>query len=815
MKDTFFVVRFAFRNLLRGKQKTILLGLTFIIALTILFLIFQLYPITLQAFHDKAQFDHQGVDVVITYDANASSRIINQRLLRDEFNSQIAWSVAFFNFHSLARFHDQTQTVQILSSDSFGTTLIQPGPEFTLGEYEMVITKSFAIEHHLSVDDSISLFLNNQEILFQVAYIYEDYGIFQKDTLYVNKQTLLQRVIAISPLPNLGNTLYVKLNMMDAETFIQQVFELNLYPGYRITKTVDLQSIETRARLTSSVFIGLAVLSLLTILFVLHSFIPLVYQDYREQIGIINALGGSKNYLKSVWFLQLLILEIIAFPIATILSHFIFQEAFDRYRLPAYVQMDPLILFLVTILFTLMIIGHFLLQLRHVSSWSSPAQIQDKRPLANKSSWLSFVVLMILYLTFSTLIPLPRGWKEAILFVISLFAIFSLVSFLLSKLKPLRSKLPVSLTSLISIENIATHKSYHTAIRVSVLSVLVFLLALSTNAFLHSSYPRLQEQIKVDYLLLNLFDSSIEVQDSINQHPDVESLSEAIFLKDITLSPEYNPYFVRYAISLTLEDYPLYFDFPLMDPIHPSFYDSAQMAVLLPKDLAIIQNVKIGDPIQMDFPTPIGRITAILAGRIDTDYDNMIVTNLITQENRLDQSVNAFLVNTSSNASFQEDMMKKHSAKLLAILDFEQLLQTTSEPIFELLDFLMLLVWFLLLLFSLIIWMNMQIVYQQNLSIYAVYLSLGLTIKQLTKVIYHEFVWMSGIIILISTLIYVLLFPSLPSLFLTVGYYKEIPVLFPTLLLSQAIAVGLLCFSVYFFSAFIKNKNVVELLKQR
>ena len=775
MNNILFYLKLGYRNLVRGKIKTLLLSVSLFIGLTVVLIFANVFPMVKSAFIGQALNQYGDMDVYVTYDANSSSRFLTQRTLLDQFASEIDFVAPFFNFFGVIEFEDELQYTHVLSSNSNGQTFLGLEESITLRPDEAIITKSFSETWNLAINDAFFLTIGTNKYLFTIREILPDYAIFSKDSIFIDKQSLLEKIIELPILDNIGNTLYIRLNHSQSEDFVSRLNSSNLYSGFVINEVLNDTEITQSATYTASILMAMCLFGILALGYVIHSFVPLFYREFAEQVGVIQSLGGHQKITIRIWLIQFVLLFAFLIPFAILTTNLIFQEGLRQYQVALHVALDGSLSVIGIFAFLLFILFDMSLQIRPLIQSSAIRQVSDKRNLMVHVRWTTPLV-SVLFMILSLTPFFSEGWNA----LLQIGFVIMIVLWLIDSIFHLWNRVikqRVRYSEIISIPLLAKSKAYHTAMKISVLSIMVLILSFSSRSFLRNSFPLLQEQIQIDYLLVNLFNYQSSTLEEISHHPEVQRVDEAIYHQYIIIDPVDKPKRMAFHLSMEYAQLSHYFSFPIQGGnVELLMSNPNQLAILLPYSLAKSHNKTIGDEILVDFPHPIGRKSCFVAGLIETEYDNIMFTNLfINQSDSFQQSINALTVIRSGHDTFEQDMIRQYGAQMMGVVSIERLLVSLRDPIFALFDFVMFIIMIIVIAFGFVVWMNALMVYQQFKGLYAVMISMGLSKQRLTRFQILEFGYMSLFIIVSVLMIWLFAFPKIPDLLLLVGYYKVIP----------------------------------------
>jgi hypothetical protein len=164
MKSLVFKLKFAFRNALKNKGRFFVVVLSFIITVMLSVMIFGMRNYLYDIFTLEFQEQYQDVDLIVTYDNYSSSRIVNARTIKEQYATYFSFVSTFFNLNGLILVHDEFVDVNIYSSTVGEFENVIDYDVGSLNPMEVMVTKSFADAYDININDTISLYINNEII---------------------------------------------------------------------------------------------------------------------------------------------------------------------------------------------------------------------------------------------------------------------------------------------------------------------------------------------------------------------------------------------------------------------------------------------------------------------------------------------------------------------------------------------------------------------------------------------------------------------------------------------------------------------------
>ncbi|MCK7486880.1 MAG: hypothetical protein MZU97_16295 [Bacillus subtilis] len=352
MKSVLFRLRFAFQNIRHNAGKSIVLLFSSTIAAMLLFLLFNTYPVLVQVVENEAIDRYQDIDLVMTFDANSQTRILNQRRVNDAYAAAFRDYATFFNYYGLIETSEHVAYVEIFGGPANGLSFVSRLPNQTLQSDEIVLTESLAAALGANIDSTVTMTIKGTNVDFRVAFLAEDGGLLDGNAVFLDKDALLERLFNIQGLTNLGNTIYFKLqDPASAAEWMDRLSTDDAYKLFPVIRVIDEPTIRQIARYSTSILVGISVFGLIAVALIIHSLIPLFYKEYRTQYGVVKALGGSPNFLQSVWFLVFFFNAALAMPVGYWLTRTVFRMGAVAYGVSGGVRLSPIWSLLAAVVF--------------------------------------------------------------------------------------------------------------------------------------------------------------------------------------------------------------------------------------------------------------------------------------------------------------------------------------------------------------------------------------------------------------------------------------------------------------------------------
>ncbi|HAQ57011.1 MAG TPA: hypothetical protein DCR44_06410 [Acholeplasmatales bacterium] len=803
--STRFEIRFAWRNILGnvGRSLVVFFTLTIVAALTVTMVTIddsfrQLFT------HDRTE-TYLDIDLVMTYDANSTTRIMNKRTITEEYADRFSFYASFFNFYAGIGIGEELTYAQILSSSVAEMERVIQTDLPSLAAGEAVVTRSFADEHRLAAGDSFDLYVGGNAYPHRIETISDDVGLFKGDVVFVNKTELLDLIYGASNLGNLGNTIYFALrpgvDLAETVTLLSAEPE---YASFVFTETVNAPDIARMATFNSSIFFGIGLMAIIALVLVLRSVFPILFRDFAPQIGVIQTLGGSDRFTFRVWLWEFAIILVFAVPIGLLLAWSGINMARRFIDVTGFVTLDPLLTLIALGLLGGLILIELALRFHRLRRRSSVALSTDRKSERQPASLVFFAASAVLLAVNRIGAWYPSPWGRLAETALMLLCIFSGMSVLLSGLGRWSRTIPTkSAFRLFTIRHLAGDRVTHNALKVATMSIVVIAVTLMLNNFIVIATASVQDQLKTDYVLSNIFDYDPALKTEIETRYGPASVDEAIFYTMVVMSTDTGEKRLRFAFSLDADAIERSFDFAIDPGARERFADTSRPQVLLPISLGRVYNLTEGDEVTLRISKDLPEATFVVAGFIDTYFDSIAITNLISVPSYQDVApVNALLINVEGDGEIAAAMIRDYASRMYFLLDVEETFTEISGLFLSIADYMMIIGWAVVFCFVVVILNNAVLVFDAMKSDYARLITLGAGRGTLYGLFAAEAGILAAFAALAATVIVIVFFPAMPELMLLFDNYKIIP-LDPAKTV-YAIGAGVLVFLIGYGTYFVK-----------
>lgn len=826
MKSLRFRIRFAFKNIITNPGRSFVILFTLFLSMMVFVVVFNIHNAFTQYYYYRSQEQYMNIDLTITYDSNSEARIINQRHLLEDYSEYYDSIACFFNYYSLTASADDSENpfyTHVLSSSVAELESVIDVELNSLPDHQALITHSLSKSKGLAVGDELSIYVSEQKVTYTVGGIVEDRGVFKDDAIFVDKVELLYELYGLTPLRNLGNIIYLDLKEeVSVDEFITLMQTDSEYQNYVTSVTINPELINQSATQVSAMFIGVSFITLVALVLILNSIFPLLFHDFRAQVGIIRTLGGDHRFSFSVWIYQFVMFFLVSIPLGVLTAWLLLNKGMELSGIRSTIslgtwQVPVAILGFVLIIGLEVVIRYFQLSKKSVVSLST-----DRRSERTSPSSI-FLLLTGLALLLSVIIKTgDEKILSAIRFILALLFSFNFLGVAMRQCGRWFSKAKKrSLFTLFGSKNLESNLILHNSLRVAMVSAIIIVLTISIRSFMVGEIKNNGEAIQADYFLTNIVDYEEALKEDISQEPGVESIDKSITYTNVimTYSDDDNSTTrkISYLVSLPYDKYPLYFGFEISGDVEEKFSDTSTAYIVLPVTVAKTLGIEIGDQVSINVSRSIPELSFTVAGFVISNYTGFSFTNLCSLSAfDAEDNYNTLMINTTAEESnpFKLGLMKAYNARMYYVIDTDELIDDIGEEMLSLTNYLSFLAYAIAFAFLIVILNNSLLVFYHLRPIYAKMKVLGTSTTELICEILLELLVMVLILFISSSVCLLSLFPNLGPLMLFLHYYKMIHVS-PVVILGRTL-LGSAVFALSYVLLFIKVRsiNLIQEIKQ-
>lgn len=817
MKSFLFRLRFAIRNITKYPGRSLVVLLTLILSMVLFIFVICMNNVLYQIFYNNAQEQYINVDLTLTYDSNSDARILSSRKIEEEYDEYYNFSACFFNYYSLVSADETNFYSQVFSASVNDLENVIDYDLETLFATEAFITETLASKYMLSVGDKITLYARGVELEYTIKQIVADRGLFADDTIFVRKKELIESFYGTTTY--IGNIVYFDLkDNINPSDVISILNDDSEYADFVAARTVNPDKISASTTNVSSVYIGVGLIVLFVIVFVLNSLFPLLFKDFRQQMGVIQTLGGNHRFSLSIWLLQFLIFGLLAIPLGIGLAYLLFSKGAEVVGIatPIVFQIEYIVM---AIGFFIIFIGfEVVYRFIQLTRRSSVAISYDRRHQTTKSMRIILAgstILLIMQLIFH---PFAEQYNALVTVILILMIIFSFSDFALELVGGIAKKAhKPSAFSLFGAKNLHENLTIHNSLKVALISTIGIAITLTTWFFVNTETEANASRVIGDYILTNIVDYDEALKNDITETYALNSIDEAIVYQSTAMHFVYRGEERRenisFFISIPFGNMDSYFDFQYEGDVANKLTNTDIPYIVLPKTLAKMNELEIGDQVTMELSREIPTMTFTIAGFIDTNFDEIIFSNLyILEDNATSDLTNSLFINTiASDETIKIEIIKQYAARMYYLVECAELIAGIKEQISEITDYLSILILAISGALIIIIINNSLMVFYAMKSDYAKMMVLGLSNHELMKQLLWEVFIMAFIVLLTSVVGAFFIVDNLGALMLFGKYYKMIEATIPEII--GRVLLGVIAF-ILSYGIYLVKSNSIEAIAE-
>ncbi|MFP4187476.1 MAG: ABC transporter permease, partial [Acholeplasmataceae bacterium] len=399
-----FAFRFAYRNIIWYRLRSLLILFSFTALFTALLIGFSMPDYFQDYYYGRLEQRYRDIDLVMRASPNSNTRFFSLRTLTDDaIADHITDYAPFFEVDTLVAIEDETELyVKAMASTSKELARITGLDIPDIGPEETVLTESVARQYGVLVGDTIDMVIGEADQELEVVAIVSDQGLFAGDAIFIDREASLRLfLLAIdSPyadaswvlLENIYNTVYFSLTEdSDYEQARTELKDIEALSNLEFAETIDTRAVDQLVRRATSVFNVIFVIIVFSILFVLQTTFLLFFSDKRRAFGITAILGGRRPFSYSVALIEIATFYALSLLTSLWLSNRIIREGSDyvgtglRYR----IKDENILLSASIVLLLFLIVSYY--YFRSFDRQSSVANTQNRERAKPLIPFLSLV----------------------------------------------------------------------------------------------------------------------------------------------------------------------------------------------------------------------------------------------------------------------------------------------------------------------------------------------------------------------------------------------------------------------------------------
>jgi len=711
----------------------------------------------------------------------------------------------FFEMDTLVEINDTKQYVKTMASTLDNFIKVTNSIHYansTLNDDEVIITQSLANSFELKNGDHLTLFLGNLTKEYTIVDIVDDGGLFQGETIYLNKDGSLSFFLsALNPslgslnpilLTNFYNQVYFEVkNGTQTEQAMQYVSSITQFSGLNFQQSIDEDALNQIVRRSSSFFNFIVAIVVLVILLVMQTTFLLYFQEKKKGFAIVKLLGGSHWFSYGVVLIEILFFFTLSLILSVFISDAVMQSGLRYVGSSASYQLElSSILWSALIAFVIYVLTSFY----YFTVFNKESSIQQtlsqgvERQIKLIPQLIIFVLFLFVYFISKSSLTYPLlGDYGAIVQAISIIAILFSLAFILIhlflKMQHIRKK---PMIFALQFKILSAKKSFYQYIIVLLVCfVSIFLLVLS-NDHMNKRISNYENEFKVDFILTNFISRYDETFNQIELLDNVDNVAKVGYLESINFEDfEQN---IRSVISMDSQDLPDYFNFNLSAESLINLSSTQKLVILLPERFQMLYDMQVGDEIHLNISPPHPYEAFEIGGFFKKEIGDLAIVNLHLFPIYDDVSQNAIFINSSANKeTLKNELINLYSKNMVYILDFQQVVDSKVSEMRTITEYMTIILSTIIGCFILSIFNHSILLLGQMKDSYARLYVLGFSKQKMLAMLAKESALLFFILMISSIFSFILLSNVLSPLLLISGEYENIQFSIKPLLLGSFI----------------------------
>ncbi len=787
-----FSFRYAFKNIIRFRIRSILLILSFTALFVIILIGASTQMFIKSYYYDELEKKYQNIDFSMGITLNSDLRFFSIRALNDadDLDLVVEDYMPFFEMDALIEVSGEKQYVKTMSSTLAQLIKVSNPISFqgsTLSEDEVIITESLANQHQLITGDSIILFLGDATKTYSIVDIIADGGLFQGDTIFLNKAGSLSFFLsALNPslatlhpslLVNIYNQVYFDVNF-DAtnEQAMNFVSSIPQFSNLKTQLSIDTDAVDQLIRRVIAFFQVMIILVFLVILLVMQTTFILYFNEKKKGFAIVNLLGGTNRFTYGIVLIEMFIFFVISLTASIFIANTVLQKGLSYVGSSATYSLE-----FSTILQTILITSFIFIatSLYYFTSIKKESSIQQSMSIGveKKIHLLPQIIIISVsfFIYFILKLNIIYSWigdYRAIVQSISAFAIlFSLTFLLIYLFAKSLNKYRKPQAFALHLKILLSKKSFYQYISVILVCFMsIFLLVLS-NDHMDKRIENYKNEFSVDFVLTNFISRYDQTYTEIQSLDSVSQVSKVGYLQDIEfISFNQN---IRNLISMDSQTIDDFFNFDLSEQSLTSLESTEQISILLPERFNKLYQMQTGDTIRLYINPDHPDVGFEINGFFNKEIGDMAFTNLHLFPEYDDISQNSLFVNSNTEKTIlKNELIGLYSKNMVYILDYQLLVDANEARMRTTTDYLTIILATMIGCFILSIFNHSLLLLGQMKDTYARLFVLGFSRKKMISVLIKESILIFTILLFVSLVSFILISSQLTPLMLISGEYE-------------------------------------------
>ena len=787
-----FSFRFAYKNIIRYKFRSMLLMLSFISLLIIVLLGFSIKPLIKMYYYQNISDYYGDIDLYMGTSQNTNTRYFSIRALKDsdDIDEFIDDYIPFFEIQTLIGVKDKKIYVNAMSSSLNQFIKIADEVHITkesLNNDEVIITKSFAENYELSYGDILILFVGDESKSYKIIDIINDGGLFQGNSIFINKEGSISFFLSVLS-PNLGgmnpifyenlyNRVYFNVQEgVDIDVARIKIQQMSPYKNLEFVKTYNFEKINSFINRSLSIFSMIIVFILFAVFLVMQTTFLLVFEQKKKSNGIISLLGGSESFSYFIILIEMFIIFIVSFLISVYLTSLIIKLGLRYIGLSASYHLETS-----NILFSsLIVIGLFVFtSIYYFLKYKTTSKVQDTveigeefkfKPLKHFVALSVFLVLYIIVVNLSQnnlLIIMQVSIIIIVLFLMSILFI-ALFKFIIENFKK-------SVLIALLLKVLLTKKAFYHYLSVLMICLISLFLLIAINNYELKRIDIINNEYQIDFALTNFSSGFNQINDEVKQIELVQCSDPVLMYQDVYFN-NYNENII-YFVSIEPDKINHYFNLDLETSYLNKLNEQEHPIILLPERFHYLYKLKIGDQVIVNINPNYHEEVFEIGGFFSKQISDVAFTNMLFVDKYHNETPNTILIKANSNPEeLNQILINRFSKNMIYVVDFNNLVQTFTKEIRKIIEYVSYIITVLILCFIISIINHTLILFDQIKKSYARISVLGLSIRKM--ILFENLKQLIILLSVIFTCVFCMLLARnvLPKLIIVFGEFEMLEV---------------------------------------
>lgn len=820
LSDAFFACRFAFKNILYYRLRSLLVFFSLIVVMTVVMLGLSTDAFVKTYFQGTLEERYRTVDMSMRVSFNGRTRFFSitplyQSGVLDEIASD---HMPFFEINALVGNSIGNKLyVKTMSSSLehlYKLSNLSSLDLASLSDNEVIITESFANSFSLAIGDDLLLYVGESVRVYAVAAVVGDGGMFAGDTIFINKSSSLSFFLsALNPafafppvaLTPLYNVIY--FDLADNVTFEEATLALkDIHSQYGVLdfeETINTTALNRQIQRMTVVFNIITMLVLLALFFVLHTTFLLVFHEKQRSFAVIRMLGGRTRHVLTTLMIEMLVFFFAALLLSIWLANMVIAQGLIYVAAPVTYALDVPTIVIgggVALLLMLAALFYYFFKFGQISLTEQAKHQGEEQTL--KPLWLLVVLVfaLVAYVSLETswsigLFGNSRALIQIMLSVMILFSTAFLTVFGLShwllRLNP--SRLSLNLKVLLS-----KRAFYQYVAVILVCFTSLFLIALS-NSHMTTKLSVLEHEQKGDFILTNFVSRYDETYTAVVAMQGVASADKVGLYQNVLVVNQ--PWDIHTLVSLDAGRISDYYSFEIDDQALALLHRNDVKSIVLSERFNVLHGYQTGDDIVLYISPLFPEESFQIAGFFHQELvGTTAFVNLHLFAEYQSISNNAILVNAAGDrTALREDLINQFSQHLVVVVDIQTLVNDWIVVLTSGGYYILFILGTMNVFFMIAIAVHALLLFEQMKDSYARFFVLGLNKRSVLRLLVIEQAVLFVVLLLSTWLGYVLLASRFDLLLLFFGEYESVAITGRSLWMGSLTALFVFALTKWFY----------------